>query len=96
MTIANAFALYFCIGTIYAAYIIWQMHSLSKKLDDTEIEDDEDYRSRNELINSWDDVTRILKTPRNAVIAMFLFISLCWPYFLYLEIQSWFGKDDEE
>lgn len=96
MTIANTFALYFCIGTIYSAYTLWQMHSLSKELDETEIEDEEDYQLRSELINNVDEMTRILKTPTNVIIAMFFFIALLWPYILYLDIRSYFRKDDEE
>lgn len=95
MTIANAFALYFCIGTIYAAYIIYQMHRVNKNLEETPIEDEEDLRSREKLIRSWEAVVLITKTTQKAIVAMFILITLFWPYVTYSEIRSYFRKDEE-
>lgn len=96
MTVSKTFALYFCIGTIYAACILFQMHKTSKKLEETEIEDEKDYRKRMDLIHHWEDAEQILKKPQNVIVALFIFMALLWPYVLYLDIRSCFRKDDEE
>lgn len=87
MTIANAFALYFCIGTIYAASIIYRMKIVSKYVEEIPIENDEDHKAREELIRSWETVVMMVKTPQNAVVALFILITFFWPYVAYTEIR---------
>jgi len=88
----SAISLYLFIGSACGlVFIVW-LYWLSKKFDNTPVENDEEYRGREDISRAWDNIENVTRSTAMAAVFVFATCVLIWPLMILLWIKVILGR----